>query len=222
MTVLIVIVMFAIMLLIDHLLHRGKEVVAPKALATVQRAPRPLPVLVAGFEVRDNLRYHPGHTWALNESPELVRMGMDDFAARVVGKIERLSLPARGQWIRQGQSVIRIERDRKQAEMVSPIEGTVVDVNPRVIENPELAGKDPYGEGWLLKVNAPDLKTNLRNLLGGALARRWMDDAATRLKALLPAPAGVVAQDGGASVEDLGSLFPVEEWERMKREFFLT
>jgi hypothetical protein len=56
----------------------------------------------------------------------------------------------------------------------SPIEGTVTDVNEAVAFDPELARKDPYGEGWLVTVQSPNAKTNFRNLLGGALARWWM------------------------------------------------
>ncbi len=49
-------------------------------------APRLTPSLVGGFSVPDNLRYHPGHTWALSESPNLVRIGIDDFASKLIGK----------------------------------------------------------------------------------------------------------------------------------------
>ena len=106
--------------------------------------------------------------------------------------------------------------------LVSPIEGTVVDVNEAVLRNPELARNDPYGEGWLIKVNAPDLKTNLRNLLGGSVARRWMEESAARLRALVPVPIGAVAQDGGVVVDDVATQLPDVEWEQMTREFFLN
>jgi glycine cleavage system H lipoate-binding protein len=67
--------------------------------------------LVGGFAVPENLRYHPGHTWALSESPNLVRVGMDDFASKLTGRSENITLPQRGQWIRQGQKVCTIYRD---------------------------------------------------------------------------------------------------------------
>ena len=69
--------------------------------------------MVSGFQVPENVRYHSGHTWALSESRELVRVGMDDFASKLVGKIESIALPQRGRWVRQGQKIWTIFRDGK-------------------------------------------------------------------------------------------------------------
>jgi len=62
----------------------------------------------------------------------------------------------------------------QQPDMVSPIEGTVSDINPALAADlTKLALRDPYGEGWLMTVQAPDAKTSFRNLLGGPLVRWW-------------------------------------------------
>jgi Glycine cleavage system H protein (lipoate-binding) len=222
MTVLFVITTFALILLVDHLVHRNATLTVAAPKTALPEFPRALPSMVAGFKLLDNLRYHPGHTWALTESPELVRVGVDDFAAKVAGHVDKITLPLRGHWVRQGQKAFTVERHGKQVALVSPIEGTIVDVNEEVLRNPELARKDPYGEGWLIKVSAPDLKTNLRNLLGGLVARRWMEESAARLRALVPVPVGAVAQDGGVVIDDVASQLPDVEWEQMTREFFLN
>jgi glycine cleavage system H lipoate-binding protein len=223
MTVIMVLLTFGIFLLIDYV--RGQKQVAKQpALQTVRReaAPRMVPALVAGFQVPENVRYHPGHTWALNESPEMVRVGLDDFASKLVGKIESIALPQRGRWIRQGQKIWTIFRDGKSVDMVSPIEGTVSDINEAVIANPDLARKDPYGEGWLLTVQAPDSKTNFRNLLGGALARWWTEESAMRLQKRMPMAIGALAQDGGVAVDDLTAHMPDQDWAVLTKEFFLS
>jgi glycine cleavage system H lipoate-binding protein len=187
-----------------------------------ETAPRILPALVAGFEVPDNVRYHAGHTWAVSESRDLVRVGMDDFASKLVGKIESIALPQRGRWVRQGQKIWTIFRDGKSVDMVSPIEGTVTDINEAVIENPELARKDPYGEGWLLTVQAPDSKINFRNLFGGTLARMWTENSALRLRQRMPMAVGALAQDGGVAVDDITAHMPDEDWAKLTKEFFLS
>jgi len=181
-----------------------------------------LPEFISGFALPENLRYHPGHTWALGESPNLVRVGMDEFAARLTGNIAKITLPQRGQWVRQGQKFIKLFRNGATAEMVSPMEGIVTDVNEAVMLDPELARRDPYGEGWLIKLNAPDAKVNFRNLLGGMVARRWLEEAASRLRNCMAMPATALAQDGGAAVEDVGSLLPEEKWTALTQEFFLS
>lgn len=221
MTVFLVLSMFVVILLVDTLLHRTPvQVAAPKTQPQTQ--PRLLPSLVGGFKVMDNLRYHPGHTWAVSESPELARVGIDDFAARIVGKIEKVLLPNRGQWIRQGQKIVAIQHDGVAVEMISPVEGSVVDINEAVANDPELARRDPYGDGWLFTVNSPDMKTNFRNLLGGSMARRWMEEAAARLRQMVPAPVGVYAQDGGTAIDDVAAHLPKDEWEKVAKEFFLS
>src|ERR1700740_3294269 len=149
MTVLLVLLTFVTFLLIDHF-HSRKQVAVQPVLETAKRVgpPRLAPSLIGGFQVPEKLRFHPGPTWALSESPSLVRIGMDEFASKLTGKIERISLPQRGQWIRQGQKVWTLHRGGGSVDMVSPIEGSVADINEAALQNPELARKDPYGEGW--------------------------------------------------------------------------
>jgi glycine cleavage system H protein len=146
------------------------------------------------------------------ETPSLVRVGIDDFAAKLAGNVETIELPERGQWIRQGQQIIGIDG----LQLVSPIEGTVVDVNA----NAAATKTDPYGDGWLLTVNSPDAKTNFRNLLGGTAARRWLDDAAARLRAFTAIPQGAFAQDGGVAVDDILKNLPEADVKKLNAEFF--
>ena len=115
---------------------------------------------------------------------------------------------------------------RPDIALVSPIEGTVVNVNEAALADPELARKDPYGKGWLLEINSPDAKTNFRNLLHGTLARRWMDDTAARLRALMPMPEPALAlahaQEGGVAIEDVLAAIPDADWKKVNEDFFLT
>src|SRR5215472_14739084 len=212
-TVLLVLVMFAIFLTIDYFYSKAKHPalrVAPAMTKAAATEPRLKPSLVGGFSVPENLRYHPGHTWALSESPKLV------------GKVEHVTLPQRGQWIRQGQKIWSIVRNGVKVDMVSPIEGSVSDINEAVVADPSLAGKDPYGEGWMVTVQSPDAKTNFRNLLGGALARWWTEESSMRLQRVVPSALGALAQDGGVAIDDLASTMPDEQWTKITREFFLT
>jgi glycine cleavage system H protein len=232
MTVILVLLTFIGFLLIDHFYSKYKGVQPVLATAAAREMARPAaepvpaariqPSLVNGFKVPDNVRYHPGHTWALSESPNLVRVGMDDFAGKLAGKIDSISLPQRGQWIRQGQKIWSVQRDGEKVDMVSPIEGSVSDINDAVVNNPNLARQDPYGDGWMVTVQAPDAKTNFRNLLGGMLAKSWMEEAAMRLQRRIPAMAGALMQDGGEAVDDLTSELPDTEWATVTKEFFLS
>ena len=223
MTVLLILATIIAFLTLDYFYSRRRAVAAVGAGVNKELpAPGLAPAYVAGFALPGNFRYHPGHTWAVPEGPTQVRIGLDDFAARLIGKAAQISLPRRGQWIRQGQKVWSVQRDGKEVGMVSPIEGMITEINEAAAQNPALALRDPYGDGWLVSVHSPDAKTNFRNLLGGGVARRWMDEAAARLSARMPALAGAVAQDGGLAVSDLSAQLPEAEWEALTREFFLS
>lgn len=223
MTTALVLAMFIVFLTIDYIQHRKRRE-RPVVNLQGERAPAQkwLPAFVAGFGLPGHLRYHLGHTWALEESPNLVRVGLDDFAARLLGKVQNIVLPQRGRWVRQGQPLATFIRDGAEAKIVSPMEGVVANVNDAVLRDPALSLKDPYGEGWLITVQAPDASTNFRNLMSGAVARGWMEEAASRLRAKVPALAGAVAQDGGLAEADLTSHLPDQDWTQVTREFFLT
>src|SRR5207245_617432 len=144
MTVIMVLLTFAIFLAVDYLRGQKQLVKQPVVSSMLRPVPaRVVPSMVGGFQVPENVLYHAGHTWALSESQELVRVGMDDFASKLIGKIESISLPQRGRWVRQGQKIWTVLRDGKSVDMVSPIEGTISDINEAVVKDPELARKDP-------------------------------------------------------------------------------
>jgi glycine cleavage system H protein len=222
-TVILMLTMFAIFLTIDYFMRKGKVATETQVEKEANSAsPRMLPAIVGGFELPENRRYHQGHTWALQESPTLVRVGIDDFGARLAGKIDAITLPKRGQWVRQGQKFATLLRDGQSVGLVSPVEGEVTNVNDALLANSSLSNTDPYGDGWFVSVISPDLPISFRNLLNGSLARKWMAESASRLRARVPALAGAVAQDGGVAMHDLTAQLPAEKWGEITREFFLT
>jgi len=220
MTVIFVIATLVLLLTLDWVQSRHTQIHTTEDIEALRAAePFVPPTHVAGFAMPDHLRYHPGHTWALRESSDFARVGLDDFAARLIGSADKVELPKFGQWIRQGQKLCAVERDGKRAELISPIEGVVTDVNLAVAQNPSLALKDPYGNGWLIGVQAPDMKTSFRNLLNGTVARQWMEEAAARLRTRTSALAGAMAQDGGVAVKDMIRELPEENWTVLTAEF---
>ena len=222
MTVLLVLAFFLTFIVLDYFLNRRK------AMATVPvEAPKAVPALlvgdyVNGFLTPERVSYHPGHSWLVRERKNVVRVGADEFAAALVGKVEKIELPKLGQWIRQGQRVMSFYRDGQKTEMVSPTEGEVLEINTEVIDNPALLRQDPYGKGWMVAVHVPDEESTARNLVPKGLVREWMREAVERLYARQPALAGAVAADGGRPTEDLLAALPDSDWKGVTGEFFLT
>ena len=78
-----------------------------------------------------------------------MRVGADEFAAALLGKLEKIELPRPGQWIRQGQKVLTFYRNGQKTEMVSPTEGEVMEINTEAIKNPAIVRQDRTAEvGW--------------------------------------------------------------------------
>ena len=217
MTVLLVLITFLGFALVDYFLNRHKVPVA-KAVADLEG---PTPTYIDGFLVPEGLRYHPGHTWLLRERPHFARVGVDEFAAKLAGNIEKLELPKPGQWIRQGQTSWNVLRKGEKASMISPIEGEVVEINQELVKDPSLLRHDPYGKGWLFTVHVPDEESTWRNLLPPRLVKGWMKEAVARLYARQPMLAGAVAADGGRPVDDLLAAIRGAEWTKVTAEFFL-
>jgi glycine cleavage system H lipoate-binding protein len=157
----------------------------------------------------------------MKESRQVVRIGLDDFAARVMGQIDQIDLPARGRWLRQGERGWTIGRGTHRFEMLSPIEGEVIDINPEVLRNPALAHQDPYGVGWLVAVQAPAVDGNMKNLLHGRLAQRWMEESVGALHTRISPGSEARLQDGGQAIGDVLSLVPESQWEKFIEEMLL-
>jgi len=222
MTVILVLATLLAFIVLDYFLSRRKAV-QPVVVRPVGAIPaEPQPVYVEGFMVPDNLRYHPGHAWLLPERKHLVRIGLDEFAGVLAGPIAKIELPKPGRWLRQGQKAWTLYRDGAKTEMVSPIEGEVVEVNSALAQNPSLLRQDPYGRGWLMTVFVPDEESTARNLLPQGLVRNWMREAVERLYARQPQLAGAVAADGGRPTPDVFAGLPDASWEAVTREFFLS
>ena len=223
MVALLVLGTFLIFILLDWLMSRNK--VTQPVVATVAPA-RALPRMdaehVEGFLVPDKLSYHPGHSWLSRERRNLVRVGVDEFAAALAGSVEKIELPKPGQWVRQGQKSWAFFRNGEKTEMVSPTEGEIVEINHDLLRDPSLLRREPYGRGWVATIHVPDEESTNRNLVPAGLVRSWMRDAVSRLYAVQPQLAGAVAADGGRPADDLLAAMPEANWKEVTGEFFLT
>jgi len=223
MVALLVLGTFICFVAFDYFMHTKRAEAAKAVTASAETEEVSFPMnVVGGFKLPAGLSYHSGHTWAARESRNLVRIGLDDFAIRLLGKIDQLDLPARGRWLRQGEKGWTLGRSGHRFEMLSPMEGEVVDVNPEILRDPSVIRKDPYGAGWLVAVNSPAADSNLKNLLRGRLAQRWMEESVMTLHTLFSPSSGAHLQDGGQAISDLLSVLPEERWDKVVCELFLA
>ncbi|UZN03477.1 glycine cleavage system protein GcvH [Cellulomonas sp. S1-8] len=102
-------------------------------------------------ELPTTLQYTAEHEWIDAGSP--VTVGITAVAADALGDIVFVELPAAGSDVAAGAVIGEIESTKSVSELFSPVTGTVVEVNQAVVDDPSLVNTDPYGEGWLLRVD---------------------------------------------------------------------
>ncbi len=168
------------------------------------------------FQVPDNVHLHRGHSWVktLNGA---VAVGLDDFAHKLIGPLDAFDLPAVGTALRQGQKAFAVVADGRNFDVISPVDGNVVAVNERARTHPTDAVRDPYRAGWLLKVEPRWLTANLKNLISGNSARRFLDAAAETLSRRMSPELGVVLQDGGTPVLGIAREIDPAHWDDLVR-----
>lgn len=184
----------------------------------VQR--KTLPRSFGWFAVPEGLFFHPGHTWARVDPDGLVALGLDAFADKLVGPLDGVAMPAPGERLAQGEPAWSLLAGGRRLDMVSPVDGVVVEVNSTTARTGGLAG-DPYAT-WLVRVRPTRLAANLRGLLAGELARQWTRTVANAIRRHLSPELGLVCEDGGALVRGFARQLDPDGWDRIARECFLT
>jgi glycine cleavage system H lipoate-binding protein len=177
---------------------------------------------VGGFKIPQGYYFHEGHTWAKLEEGPSVRIGIDDFALRVLGPFDRIECPLLGKEVQQGKQAISIIRGDKRARMLSPVTGVVTSMNPGVREQGTLAHEDPYANGWVMTVHSPHLRKELKNLTINQESRDFIGEEVDRLFRVIEEVEGPLAADGGTLGSDLLGIMPKLGWERLTRLFLRT
>ena len=103
--------------------------------------------------IPDNLKYTKEHEW-VSAVGNVYTMGITDFAQGALGDIVYVQLPKVGEVLKAGSVCGEIESTKSVSEIFAAISGTVTEVNAQLSETPEVVNSDPYGAGWLVKVDA--------------------------------------------------------------------
>lgn len=102
-----------------------------------------------------NVKYTSEHEWIRLENDEAI-IGITDYAQDQLGDIVFVDVTAEGETLEQGEVFGTIEVVKTVSDLFLPIDGKIVEVNPELEEHPELVNKDPYGEGWIIRIKPTD------------------------------------------------------------------
>lgn len=105
-------------------------------------------------EIPADLRYTAEHEWISRTAEDTVRVGITDFAQSSLGDVVFVQLPDVGVTVTAGETFGEVESTKSVSDLYAPVSGTVTAVNGELEGNPALINSDPYGQGWLLELQA--------------------------------------------------------------------
>jgi len=177
---------------------------------------------IKGFDVPVDYCFHNGHAWARIESGGCIRIGLDDFALKLMGRSDSMDLPLTGKQMNQDRPGWSMERSHNRADVLAPVDGVVMEVNARVRRDPALANHDPYGEGWLCVVRPENVKHSVKSLIHSQQSLDWISQEVATLESMIEDVAGPLAADGGTFEPDIFGNLPDLGWKNLTRTFLKT
>ena len=107
------------------------------------------------MNIPSNLKYSKDHEWVRAEG-DTAYIGITDFAQSELGEIVIVDITTEGETLAREAVFGSIEAVKTVSDLFMPVGGEVLEVNPKLEDNPELVNSDPYGEGWMIKVKMTD------------------------------------------------------------------
>uniref|UniRef100_A0A7V0Z763 Glycine cleavage system protein H n=1 Tax=candidate division WOR-3 bacterium TaxID=2052148 RepID=A0A7V0Z763_UNCW3 len=172
---------------------------------------------VRGFAFREDYYYTPNHIW-LKVEGELLKIGIDDFATRVLGRIEKISF-SNERFIIKDENAWQLGSGNRIVQIKSPITGEIVEINNEVQKDPSLIQREPYHNGWLLKIKMP--KEIKAEMMKGDNARDWLEREFDKLHQEFAKEMGILIADGGELIVDIYERLSDEQWHNLIKKFLL-
>ena len=107
------------------------------------------------MKLPDNLKYTQDHEWVLVDG-DVATVGITDFAQGELGDIVFVEIETEGESLDKGEIFGTVEAVKTVSDLFMPVSGEVVEVNELLADQPEMVNKDPYGQGWMIKIKVAD------------------------------------------------------------------
>lgn len=125
------------------------------------------------MEFPEELKYSKEHEWVLIEG-RIAIVGITDYAQKELGDIVYVELPEIGEKVVKDDPFAAVESVKAVSDVYAPVSGAVVEVNDALPETPETINEDPYGDGWMIKVEISDMD-DLKDLMTAEEYAEYVD-----------------------------------------------
>ncbi len=139
--------------------------------------------VVKGYEIPEGLYYTKDHAWLKVEGGNKVRVGLNDFAQKLAGKISYVKVPRVGKEVTHGKVLFSLQAKKWTGKIMVPLAGMIVEANRDLLRRPGLLNQDCYGKGWVAVIKAANLAQDLARHLTGEAAHRWIRKEVARVEA---------------------------------------
>jgi glycine cleavage system H lipoate-binding protein len=215
-------------LTLQWLRGRRDVVTAPRRVRHPAAADLLLPALAPEwFSVPGGLFFHRSHIWMNLLYSGRVKVGVDDFLQRLLGRIDAITLPPLGVQVKAGEPFIVLRQGDRTVTLPAPVDGKVCAVNGEAAKTPSILKRDPYTRGWLVALQPIDLTAELPRLLVGRTALDWLTAELISLTTFLEkilavhrdAVVGETAVDGGLAADGLLEHLDDRSWAAFNARF---
>jgi glycine cleavage system H protein len=134
---------------------------------------------IKGYNMPDELYYHKDHSWAKVDGTK-VKVGMDDFFQKEAGDVVFVDLPEEEDDVSQGETCGKIQSRKWIGKLVAPVSGEISEVNEALEDDTSLINSDPYGQGWILVIEASNLEEELGQLMKGPAVTPFIEQEIKR------------------------------------------
>ncbi|MGB9721398.1 MAG: glycine cleavage system protein H [bacterium] len=169
---------------------------------------------IKGFAFREDYYYTPNHIWLKFEG-ELVKVGIDDFATKIIGRIDNIRISTKRS-IEKGEVYGELGSGNRIVKLKLPFKTEIVDINEITRSQPSVVEKDPHNLGWLIKIKPPK---EIEELKKGDSARSWLEKEFDRLHEEFEQGIGLTISDGGEIASDLDKHLTDEQWNKLIHKF---
>ena len=149
----------------------------------------------------------PNHTWVSVEMNGMARVGLDDFARKIIKDIDGVALPAQGRSVRKGELLFSVKHDGRTIGIASPISGKVTMLNDEHVEHPEWIVSKPFELSWMCCIEPTNLAEELQSLKGGVDSLNWYKEEIERYGQLLAGGTAGAGKADGRFLEEFGKAF---------------
>ena len=126
------------------------------------------------YKIDEGVYYTKEHEWARKNDDGTVSVGVDDYAQAQLHEIVYVELPEMDVEIAQAEAIGAVESVKAVSDMYSPVGGKIVAVNEELLDSPDKINTDPYGEGWIAKLEPSNLEGDLANLMDAAAYTEYL------------------------------------------------